>query len=179
MLACASTHVGLKAPLVSGPLSATGDIAASSNVRLIPTAGVPVPPASASRTNFLPVGPTSRISKSSGRSWLMLLSVTVTLVIVPLRFEATIEDGYGEPGDVPLGPVGKLMLAVLVKLAALASAPPLANATSNAIIRKKHFIGMETNILSGCGSQARYSQRLAENLLLRSTEIRHHETAAR
>ena len=45
------------------------------------------------RRSFAPVGLTSRTSTSSGNVWFMLLSVTVTFVIRPVKPVTEIVDG--------------------------------------------------------------------------------------
>src|SRR5829696_7919871 len=70
------TLVGLKIPLVSGPLSGTKPGAASLNVSDTPATGL-TPPASDIRMSCAPVGLTRSNSKSSGRSVIRLLSVTL------------------------------------------------------------------------------------------------------
>ena len=72
------------------------------------------PPTSDMMIAFCPWGPTRRMSMSSGKVWLMLVSITVTFCTVP--WPATFMfDGYGVA--VPLVPeAGMVIVVELVKL---------------------------------------------------------------
>ena len=78
--------VGLNVPLTSGPESGRLLAAASSSVNVTPLTAVE-PPTSDMMIAFCPPGPTSNMSMSSGKVWLKLLSVTVTLVTAPVTPE--------------------------------------------------------------------------------------------
>jgi len=75
--------VGWNVPVVKSAVG-IGLAAASSSVRVIPVTSSP-PPTSDMMMAFCPPGPTSRISRSAGKVWLKLFSLTVTLVTVPVR----------------------------------------------------------------------------------------------
>ncbi len=92
MSADASKLLGLNVPLTNGPLSGIVAAAASLNVTLTFVTAVP-PPASDIRSTLCPAGPTSKISKSSGKVWVRLFRVTVTFVTVPPKPEALMVDG--------------------------------------------------------------------------------------
>jgi hypothetical protein len=51
-----------------------------------------------------------------------------------------IVDGYGEPGDVPLGPVGSVIVAGLENTAAWTD--PLAAAHNKTAMHETYFIGL-------------------------------------
>src|ERR1700752_3033996 len=91
-----SKFVGLNVPETNGPLSDRLVAAASSNVKVMPLAALS-PPASDMMMAFCPPGPTRSISTSSGKVWLKLFRVTVTLVIALLTGwpEMVSGDGYG------------------------------------------------------------------------------------
>src|SRR3989442_2860673 len=71
-----SKSVGLNVPLTSGPLSGTPAAALSDSVTFTLFTPVP-PPTSESSIAFCPVGPTTRMSKSSGKLWVRPFSLTV------------------------------------------------------------------------------------------------------
>ena len=87
------TLVGRNVPVESGPSSGTKEPAASSSVNVVATESV-VPPASDNGTNFAPVGPTRRTSRSSGRTPFKLFSDIVTLLNTPDSPETKIRAGY-------------------------------------------------------------------------------------
>jgi len=118
-----SPFVGLKVPDTSGPASGKLVAAASANVNETLVA-VAVPPTSDIMIAFCPPGLTSRMSMSSGSVWLMLLSVTVTLLTTtPENPEIASVDGYGLAApalliviEVGLHPPGHVPVTVTVKL---------------------------------------------------------------
>src|SRR5438105_15869127 len=80
----APTFVGLNVPLASGPASGRDEAAASSSVKFWLVVTVD-PPTSDQMIAFAPLGATTRISTSSGKSWLKPVSVTVTFEMLPAR----------------------------------------------------------------------------------------------
>lgn len=114
--------VGWKVPETRGPESGNGLPAESLSVIVTLLAEV-APPTSDIMIAFCPSGPTSRMSTSSGNTWLKLLSVTVTVLTVPVTPEIDMLDGYGEATppagiviEVGLHPLGQVPLTVTVKL---------------------------------------------------------------
>ena len=97
--------VGWNVPLVSNA-AGIGLAAASSRVRVIPETSSP-PPTSDMMMAFWPPGPTSRISISDGKVWVRFLSLTTTLVTVPLNPATVMFDGYGAPA-----PLSGIVIAV-------------------------------------------------------------------
>ena len=89
--------VGLNVPPTNGPVSGTLSGAASSSVMLT-VPGVSVsPPTSDRMMAFCPPGPTRRISRSSGKVWLMR-SVTRTVLMLAGSPLTLICDGKGSAG---------------------------------------------------------------------------------
>src|ERR1043166_4361134 len=86
------------------------DTASSSNVKVMLFTSVP-PPVSDISNVFAPVGPTSRMSMSSGNEWLSPVRVTVTLATVPETPDIVIVDGYGDAE--PLVPLAGMAIAVV------------------------------------------------------------------
>src|SRR2546426_317146 len=89
-----SKSVGLYVPETIGPLSANPEPAPSDNVRFTLFTPVP-PPTSDSSIAFCPVGPTNKMSKSSGKVWVRPFNVTPPWLIVPAIPETLIVEGYG------------------------------------------------------------------------------------
>ncbi|PYJ08219.1 MAG: hypothetical protein DMF06_13325 [Verrucomicrobia bacterium] len=87
--------VGWNVPVVSNAVG-SGLAAASSRVRVIPETSS-LPPTSDMMMAFWPPGPTSRISISDGKVWVRFLSLTITLVTVPVRPATVMLEGYGAP----------------------------------------------------------------------------------
>jgi len=83
-------------PDVNDPLLGNDEAAPSDNVRF-KFDGANASPTSERITIFCPAGPTRSISTSLAHEWLKPLSVTVTLVTVPVIPETLIAEGYGEP----------------------------------------------------------------------------------
>jgi hypothetical protein len=92
-------------------------------------------PASLIKITDAPDGPTSKISMSSGKAWLMFVRVTVAFVTLPLKPETEILDGYGAamPEVVEGAPAGIVIGVVLLKVCAFVA---VAVATSNEINSK-------------------------------------------
>src|SRR5215212_282442 len=86
--------VGLKSPVTSCVLSASELAASSSNTKLMPLMPL-VPPTSDKRIIFWPAGPTSKMSRSSGRGCVRPNKETLTSVTVPDMPATVMFDGNG------------------------------------------------------------------------------------
>src|SRR5262249_32970290 len=89
--------VGRNVPETRGPSSGSPSAAAASRVSVRLLTGLS-PPTSDRRMMLAPLGATNRMSKTSGASWLMLWSVTVTFPAVPGSPETSMVEGYGAAG---------------------------------------------------------------------------------
>jgi hypothetical protein len=86
------TLLGLNVPLTICVASPIVVAAESSKVRFTLTMSPP-PPTSDMIRVFCPAGPTSRISMSSGKVWLIPVRSTVTLVTLPVKPATEMLDG--------------------------------------------------------------------------------------
>jgi hypothetical protein len=75
-----------------------GSVAKSSSVIVTLVIAVQHPPASDMIKAACPPGPTSIISKSDGKPWVMFLNLTFTFVIEPDTPVTAIFEGYGAAG---------------------------------------------------------------------------------
>jgi hypothetical protein len=87
-----------------------------------------LPPTSDIIMAFCPAGPTSITSTSSGKVWLILLSLTVTFVTVPDRPDAEMFDGYGSAGPLDVAAAGMVTAPGFVNVAGVQPGDPLGDA---------------------------------------------------
>jgi len=89
---------------------------------------------------FCPAGPTSKISMSSGKVWLIPVRFTVTFVMLPPSPDTGIFDGYGEPAALSL----IVIVDVFEKLAGVHDGVPVAVA-----VAVGEFVGVFVGVFVG------------------------------